>query len=193
MRASSGLISRSDSVLMIVDFQEKLVSAMSDLAEVSTNINALVQSAIQLGVPLTVTEHCPHKIGLTVASVRGQCGSEEILTKTTFDALSEQSIARHMETLGRTQIVVVGTESHVCVLQTIFGLLRHGYEPYVVCDAVTSRKVYDKEKALSRIAAHSVQCVTTEMVLFEWLARGDTPEFKKLIPLIKDLKRESRK
>ena len=176
---------------MVVDFQEKLVSAMSDLAEVSTNINALVQSAVQLGVPLTVTEHCPDKIGLTMGSVRGQCGSEEIVTKTTFDALSEQSIVRHMETLGRTQVVVVGTESHVCVLQTIFGLLRHGYEPYAVCDAVTSRKVYDKETALSRIAGQGIQCVTTEMVLFEWLARGDTPEFKKLIPLIKNLKRES--
>ena len=56
---------------MIVDFQEKLVSAMSNLAEVSTNINALVQSAIQLDAPLTVTEHCPDKIGLTMASIRG--------------------------------------------------------------------------------------------------------------------------
>jgi len=100
---------------MVVDFQEKLVSAMSDLAEVSTNINVLVQSAIQLGVPLTVTEHCSDKIGLTMASIRGQCGSEEILTKTAFDALSEQSISRRIDTLGRTQIVVAGTESHVCV------------------------------------------------------------------------------
>ena len=75
----------------------------------------LVQSTIQLGVPLTVTEHCPDKIGLTMASIRGQCGSEEILTKTAFDTLSEQSIRRRMDTLGRTQIVVAGTESHVCV------------------------------------------------------------------------------
>ena len=77
------------------------------------------------------------------------------------------------------------------MLQTIFGLARNGYEPYVVCDAVTSRKVYDKETALSRIYSQGIQCVTTEMVLFEWLARGDSPEFKKLNPLIKNLKRES--
>ena len=77
------------------------------------------------------------------------------------------------------------------MLQTIFGLLRHGYDPYVVGDAVTSRKVYDKDTALSRIAAQGIQCVTTEMVLFEWLARGDTPEFKKSISLINDLKREA--
>ena len=96
-----------------------------------------------------------------------------------------------MDTLGRTQIVVAGTESHVSMLQTIFGLLRHGYEPYVVCDAVTSRKVSAKDTALSRIAAQGFQCVTTEIDLFEWFARGDTPEFKKSISLIKDLKCES--
>ena len=188
MKESSSLMMRSNSVLMVIDFQTSLAPAMSGLAAVSTNINALVQSAIQLHVPLTVTEHCPDKIGLTVTSIRDQCRSEDIVSKTAFDALSEQSIVRHLDALGRTQIVVAGTESHVCVLQTVFGLLRYGYEPYVVCDAVASRKVYDKEIALSRFSAQGVQCVTTEMVLFEWLERGDTSDFKRLIPVIKELK-----
>ena len=188
MKEPSSLMMRSNSALMVIDFQTSLAPAMSGLATVSTNINALVQSAMQLDVPLIVTEHCPDKIGLTVASIRDQCRSEDIMIKTAFDALSEQSIVRHLDTLGRNQIVVAGTESHVCVLQTVFGLLRHGYEPYVVCDAVTSRKIYDKEIALSRFAAQRIQCATTEMVLFEWLERGDTSDFKRLIPVIKELK-----
>tara|TARA_Y100001960_G_C14504381_1_gene743250 strand:+ start:468 stop:758 length:291 start_codon:yes stop_codon:yes gene_type:complete len=96
MKDSSDLMMRSDSALVVVDFQSRLAPAMSDLAAVSININALVKAATQFSIPLILTEHCPDKIGLTVASIREQCQPENILPKTAFDALAELSIVRQM-------------------------------------------------------------------------------------------------
>jgi nicotinamidase-related amidase len=187
-----GLITRTNAILLIIDFQASLAPAMVGLDEVTNNIVTLIEGARRLDVPLRVTEHCSHKIGQTVASIREKLHPSEILEKTTFDALSEPSISEHFTQLGRTQIVTVGIESHVCVLQSALGLLRCGYEPYVVSDAVTSRGRQDKQAALARAASQGIQCVTTEMVLFEWLERGDAAGFRELIPMIKRLKNQSR-
>ncbi len=109
-----------------------------------------------------------------------------MLEKIQFDAVSEPACAERFAALDRPQAVIAGTEAHVCVLQTALGLKQAGYEPYLVVDAVSSRNATDKAAAVGRLRDAGVAAVTTEMVLFEWLARGDTAEFRDLLPLIKD-------
>jgi nicotinamidase-related amidase len=75
--------------------------------------------------------------------------------------------------------------SELRVLQSALSLLDAGYRPVVVSDAVSSRKAYDRDVALQRLRDAGIGLVTTEMVLFEWLERGDAPEFRELLPLIK--------
>jgi len=109
-----------------------------------------------------------------------------VLEKIHFDAVSEPACTERFAALDRPQAVIAGTEAHVCVLQTALGLKQAGYEPYLVVDAVSSRNATDKAAAVGRLRDAGVSAVTTEMVLFEWLARGDTAEFRDLLPLIKD-------
>ena len=60
-----------------------------------------------------------------------------------------------------------------------------GFPVFVVADAVSSRKPESAALAIERMRAGGVTVVTTEMVLFEWLGRAGTAEFKELSALIK--------
>jgi isochorismate hydrolase len=86
---------------------------------------------------------------------------------------------------GRQQVVIAGIESHVCVMQTATDLENSGFDAFVVADAVTSRSKTSKRLALNRLAKAGADIVDSEMVLFEWLGRAGTPEFKELQPLVK--------
>ena len=93
---------------------------------------------------------------------------------------------RESASLKRNKIVVAGTESHVCVLQTTLDLQKAGYQLHLMVDGTSSRFQQDKDIAVHRMAANGVELVTLEMVLFEWLEEGDTDLFRELFPLIRD-------
>jgi nicotinamidase-related amidase len=81
--------------------------------------------------------------------------------------------------------VIAGMEAHVCVMQTALVLKESGYDVYVVHDATGSRKPNDHAAAMTRMLGERVRIVTTEMVLFEWLKRADTPGFRDVLDLIR--------
>ena len=86
---------------------------------------------------------------------------------------------------GRKQVILTGTETHVCVLQSALGLLEAGFQVFLVADAASSRTPENRTLAIERLRAAGVAIVSTEMVLFEWLQRAGTDAFRKMLPLIK--------
>jgi hypothetical protein len=55
----------------------------------------------------------------------------------------------------------------------------------VVADAVSSRAKSSRRLALARLLKSGVDVVDSEMVVFEWLGKAGTPEFKELLGLVK--------
>jgi len=98
---------------------------------------------------------------------------------------AEPGIVDLLRASGRQQVILTGTETHVCVLQTALGLREAGFDVYLVADAASSRTPENRQAAIDRLRAAGVGIVTTEMVLFEWLHRAATEEFRTLLPLIK--------
>lgn len=178
-------IKSSESMLLVIDIQEKLAPALLDSEKViSTSIN-LVKAAQVLGLPTLVTEQYPDGLGQTVKVVRDVLPDQKAYHKMTFSCVQDLETKNRIEQIGRKQVVVCGMEAHVCVLQSVFDLLEAGYEVFVVSDAVSSRSQDNKKLGLERMRQAGAQIVVTEMVLFEWLGQAGTPEFKKLLPLIK--------
>jgi nicotinamidase-related amidase len=173
------------SLLVIVDMQERVASAVADAPRVQEQCEVLVRAAGMLGVPVVVTEHCPQQLGPTVASLRGRIPAGAIHAKTHFAAADEPALAQHIAAYGRPQIVIAGVEAHVCVLQTAIALAERGYTPYVVADATGSRLAESRALALERLRGAGIQAVSTEMVLFEWLEHADRRELRELLALIK--------
>ena len=179
------LLDRDESFLLIVDVQEKLAPAVLEHETVVANVIRLVKSAERLAVPVFMTEHCGSKIGPLLPEVRALVPEEAILPKVHFAAAREEICRTRLSRLRRPQCVVAGMEAHVCVLQSALSLLEAGFRPHVVCDAVSSRRTHDRETALARLRDAGVAIVSTEMVIFEWLGRGDDEAFRDLLPLIK--------
>ncbi|HET8726891.1 MAG TPA: hydrolase [Alphaproteobacteria bacterium] len=179
------LLAADRSVLVVVDVQERLAPVIHGGEAAIDNIRTLVEAARALDVPVVVTEQYPRGLGPTVTSIASLIEPEEIVEKIEFSAASNPLFMKRMERLGRGQVVVCGMEAHICVLQTALGLTRDGVSTYLVRDASASRAPANAETALLRARASGIHPVTTEMVVFEWLARADVPAFKNLMKRIK--------
>ncbi len=163
--------------LLVVDVQARLLPAIADGAEVLKNCVWLAGVARRLGVPVVVSEQYPEGLGRTAEPLLAAAGDATLVTKTHFSCVAEDCLA-DTAVDQRRQVVVVGTEAHVCVLQTVLELRWQGKEVFVVADAVGSRKPADRDVALARMRSHGVELVTREMVAFEWLQRSATEQFR---------------
>ncbi|SFB86154.1 hydrolase [Tropicimonas isoalkanivorans] len=178
------LIRSAESVLVVIDIQERLLPAMRSPAQTVRNTRTLLAAAQETGVPVLITEQYPEGLGPTVADLSPPPDTK-VLTKTHFSCMEDATFADAFRKLGRKQAVLAGIEAHICVTQTAAGLIEQGYEVFLVSDATSSRTAESEQAAVTRLAANGAGIVTTEMVVFEWLGQAGTPAFKKLLPLIK--------
>jgi nicotinamidase-related amidase len=168
--------------LLLIDLQERLMPVIHDHEAVVARAVRLAEAAQLLGVPIRATEQNPAGLGPTVAPLAAYPSA--VLSKTTFSAADDPGFAALLPA-GATEVVVAGCEAHVCVLQTVLGLLPRGRRVFVVTDAVGSRDPADKAVALDRAARHGAEIVTSEMVLFEWLHDARHPKFREVQKLLK--------
>ncbi|MFZ9648770.1 MAG: hydrolase, partial [Fluviibacter sp.] len=168
------------SVLLIIDLQERLLPAIDAGESVLNHAAWLIGVARQLSVPVLLTEQYPQGLGQTAPRIAELVQPEERIEKTHFSAVAEGNLLAHPEA-QRKQWVVCGTESHVCVQQTVLDLLAAGRQVSVVEEAVGSRQARDKTLALARMRQHGADIVSREMVAFEWLNQANTPEFRAVL------------
>ncbi len=173
------------SFLLIVDVQAQLAPHVDGGERVVDKCAALIRAAQLLSVPVRVTEHCVDRIGRSVPGIADLVQPHDVLSKTHFCCAEEPGVLANLANLGRKQAVIAGMEAHVCAMQAALGLAEQGYRCFFVQDASGSRRASDHAAALERMRMHNVQIVTTEMVMFEWLARADVPEFRDLLTIVK--------
>lgn len=180
------LLKASDSALLIVDIQEKFRPVIPDMEELIGRAEILVRAAVRLGIPVFATEQYPRALGETVPEIKEWLpDNQEYSPKLSFSSLGCEAFAKNLAASKRRQVVMVGIEAHVCVMQTGLELLAGGHGVYVATDAVSSRNGADREAGLKRLEKHGAELVTAEMAVFEWLRQAGTPEFKELQALIK--------
>ncbi len=179
------LIRRDDSLLLVVDIQQKLAPAIHDGDTVTRNSVRLLEGARRLGVPAFVSEQYVRGLGPSVEAIRAAAVDARFFEKMHFSCAAEPGVVDLLRATGRKQVVLTGTETHVCVLQTAFGLQEAGFDVFLVADAASSRTPENRAAAIERLRAAGIGIATTEMVLFEWLHRAATDEFRALLPLIK--------
>lgn len=179
------LLSSERSALLVVDVQERLEPAVHAHDRVVRNVGILLDSARQLGIPVLASEQYPKGLGSTVAAVRERLPVDAVVEKIHFSCTAEPGFVQRLDAFARDQIVLCGMEAHVCVMQTALGLRAMGRKVYIVADATSSRSPGNAELGVERMRENGVEIVTTEMVVFEWLQRAGTPDFKALIELIK--------
>ncbi|MGU3663976.1 isochorismatase family protein [Methylobacterium sp. A49B] len=175
------LIDPTRSLLLAIDLQVRLMPTIADGAEVIAQTGRLAAAAQCLDVPILFTEQNAGGLGPTVPELAPARGAA--FPKMSFGAARAPGFLDRLP--ADRDCVVAGCEAHVCVLQTVLGLLEAGRRAYVVRDAVGSRRTANRDAALARMAAHGAEIVTTEMVVFEWLGSARNPRFREIVRLIK--------
>jgi nicotinamidase-related amidase len=183
------LLGSARSHLIVVDLQVRLLPAIRDADSAVARTLVLISAAEKLGVPIAVTEQYPKGIGHTLPVVKDALpATASVHEKITFAASGDEAFRDHLalsRKIGRDQLVICGTEAHVCVMQTALGFKRLGYEVFVVGDAVASRNPSHVTHARDRLMLAGCIWVNSEMVVFEWLERAGTDLFRSVVKLIK--------
>jgi len=175
-------IKREDSVLVVVDIQERLVPVISNHNKMIENIVRLIRFAKIIGMPVVLMEQ--EKLGDTIKEIKMELPGLEPIKKIEFSACKCSRFMKKINELSKSNIILVGIETHICIAQTALELLP-GFNVHVVADATSSRSVENKDIALQRLSQSGVVVSSTEMVIYELLEKAGTSEFKKVLNLIK--------
>ncbi len=172
------LVKHTDSLVLLVDIQHKLAPVIEQSKEVEQAAAWVLQIALQLGVPILATEQYPQGLGATVPALAELVPEHCVMEKIHFSALREPLIAERLKLSGKNQLVIIGTETHVCVLQTAVDALAAGYQVFIVEEAVGSRTEHNRQLALLRLQQAGAQIISKEMLAFEWLEKAGTEQFR---------------
>lgn len=180
------ILNLNNSVILMIDVQERLLNAVYNKEFVEKKVSALVQAAKILGIPLIATEQYPKGLGETVQTVKDLMPDDShIFEKTSFSALDSEEVFDALKAVDKNEVILFGIETHICVNQTANTLIELGYDVSVVSDASSSRLIDEHEAGLGRIKEHGAHILTTETILFEWLRTSKHPMFKEIQALIK--------
>ena len=188
VKVRPGLLDAAKSVLVMVDMQQRLLSAMQSSAAqlMLDNSIKLVQAAKCLNVPILLTEQYPKGLGSTVDDISHVLPEAALcFEKTAFSCCGCDEFKQKLITSGRRQVVLVGQETHVCVLQTAVELFQQGFQVFVVEDAVCSRLEQHKVNAIERMRQLGVNVTCYESVLFEWIRDAKHANFKTISALVR--------
>ena len=175
---------KEESLLLIIDIQEKLAPAMKYSKEVIQNTSVLVSAAHEMNMPIIVTEQYPKGLGQTVPEIDDHLKDALKFEKIKFSACMEEVITA-LELKKRKKIIITGMETHVCVFQTTRDLIGLGYDVFVISDGVSSRTEKNHKNGLDLIRDMGGVVINTETVLFDLMKSSGAPEFKTISRLIK--------
>ena len=179
------VLTSENSLLLIIDVQEKLVKAL-DKDVIIKKVFNLTKAAKLLSIPVVVTEQYPKGLGSTVESVAEELPENtSVFEKVSFNALDTEGVLDKIKSYGKKQIVICGIETHICVHQTAAALLREGFQVHVIKDACASRNKYEFKQGIERMEANGATISCVEIALFEWLQSAKHPCFKEVQSLIK--------
>lgn len=177
----SSLIHSENSILIVIDLQGRLMPAIDQGEAVLKQCIRTAKIAQLLQIPIIGTEQSPSSLGANIESIKSFCS--QTISKEHFNACADgliQSIPSN-----RQQCILMGCETHVCLMQTALKLLDEGYDVSIVVDGVGSRRALDKQIALERLQIAGARLITGEMLGFEWLKTAQNSAFKEVLALLK--------
>lgn len=179
------MLNIENTVLLVIDVQEKLFRVIDHREKLVDNLQRLIKGIQVLGVPILVTEQYPQGLGPTIQEIAPLLTMVQPLPKTSFSCCGDKAFLQKLTALGRKQVLLSGIESHVCVYQTAADLIRSGYEVQAVSDVIASRTPENRETGLRMMERLGANLTSTEAVLFELLRVAGGDKFKAISQIVR--------
>lgn len=180
--SARNILDREESVLMVIDVQDKLMPVINNGEKVINNIVRLLKFSKIIDLPVILTEQ--EKLGATVPEIRNEMSEVNPIIKKSFSCFLCDEFEEIIRRIARKKLILTGVETHICITQTALHALQD-FEVHVVSDAVSSRTIENFNTGIERIRHAGAVITSTEMVIFELLRRAGTEEFKAALQLVK--------
>jgi len=184
--SSAGLFNPTRVALLVVDEQERLMSAIHEADRVVRNSRKMLQAATALGMPVVYTEQYPKGLGGTLPAIRELLHEQLPIEKTVFGCFKS---AAFTEALGQFQVdtlLIAGVETHICVFQTAAQAIERGLSVHILSDAVGARTPERHSVGMERLRQLGAVISDTDMAIYEYLGEAATPLFRQVLPLLKE-------
>ena len=174
--------------LLVVDLQEGLAPHIHGWDGLCSRAVTMINAARELAIPITATEQNPEKLGGTIPAVKAALGETPVFSKLAFNCLRAPEVPARVCAPAPVNLLILGIETHVCILQTGLDALARfsgDIRPYVLVDAVGSRRPLDRDTALRRLERAGAVLTTVESVIFEILQEAGTSRFRRVLPFVR--------
>lgn len=172
-------------VVLVVDVQGKLAQMMHEKEALFDNLKRLIKGAEVLEVPMICTEQNPDALGPTITEISPLLTGIEKIPKMTFSCSRDERFKQTLESLERTQVLISGIETHICIYQTAVDLLKLGYDVQIAADCVSSRTAVNKAIGIDRSKDAGAVVTSVEMALFEMLGTAEGEKFRQILKIVK--------
>jgi len=179
------MLQREQTVLFVIDFQEKLLPRIRNHEAVSEQAVKLIEFCRALEIPIVWSEQYKKGLGETMDTVRAALDGVQAHEKVSFGCLNDDGCLRGFSDTERSQLLVTGIETHICVAQTALQALDKGHQVFVAADAVGAQREGDHAIGLERMEKAGADVVSAQMAMFEILGKAGTDDFKKVMSLLK--------
>ena len=164
---NSKTLIENETLLLIVDVQQKLINNIKGSQLLIFNIKKLIDTCNLLNVNIAITEQNPLKLGITLESILND-NEYPKFEKMEFSCSENKNFLNYINKNNFKNIIVCGIESHICILQTSIDLLRKGFNILIPRDAIGSRNEIDNDTAFLRLILSGAVASTTESLICEF-------------------------
>lgn len=179
---------KENTLLLVIDLQEKLMPAIYESEKIIKNSKTLLKVFEMYGIKKIATEQYPKGLGQSVDEIKENLDDENIFSKTSFDAITDE-VSSYLKENKITNVIITGAETHICVYQTVRRLLFEGYKVFVVEDAVSSFNKEQKDLGLKAMSDMGASLVNTEMLMFDLASDAKDENFKEISKMVKNLRK----
>lgn len=179
---------KDNTLLLVIDLQEKLMPAIYESDRIIKNSACLLKVFEMYGIKRIATEQYPKGLGQSVDEIKENLDDENIFSKTSFDAITDE-VSSYLKENKITNVIITGAETHICVYQTVRRLLFEGYKVFVVEDAVSSFNKEQKDLGLKAMSDMGASLVNTEMLMFDLASDAKDENFKEISKMVKNLRK----
>ncbi len=179
------MLTLEKTVLVIVDVQGKLAHLMYEKKRLFENLQKVIKGIQVLEVPLLWVEQNPEGLGPTIPEVASLLSDIQPISKLSFSCCRNDRFMQALKASNRSQVLIAGIETHICIYQTAVDLMDLEYDVQVVTDAVSSRTAEDREIGLQKMRDANISLTSTETALFELLKVAGGTRFKEILKIVK--------
>jgi nicotinamidase-related amidase len=175
-----------ETAVILVDVQEKFVPAITDFDQCLPRWKIMLQAAELLHLTVVITEQYPNGLGHTIPELKDLCHDDwPVMEKTSFSALGDCTVKNYLHDKSIKNLILIGIETHVCILQTAIDAMQEGYQVFIPYDTVASRSKPNRDNALELMRDAGVHITSTESILFMLMRDAKHPAFKEISRLIR--------